>query len=202
MSQMAQNSESRFEFRAWAANLAAVEARLRRLAEPLQVRESDELYIVSTANDETNVKIRHGLLDIKTLAERRQGLERWRPEPKRPFPLAAAVLRDEIMPALGVAPPRLEREAYGLEALLDEVVGPLPALLPVEVSKRRHGFALDGCTAEFAEVAIRDVRLQTAAVEAADPAAVLAAMDRLALSGYDNICYPRAIKRAIARPPV
>ncbi len=201
MSQMSQNDESRFEFRAWAENLGEVEARLRRLAEPLQVRESGELYIVSTANDEANVKIRHGLLDIKVLAERRQALERWRAGPKRPFPLAAAVLGEEIMPALGVAPPRFARETYGLHDLLDEVVRPHPELLPVEVAKRRHGFTLDGCTAEFAEVAIRDVALQTAAVEAVDPAAVLAAMDRLALSGYDNICYPRAIKRVIARPP-
>ena len=201
MSDTAQSTQSRFEFRTWAEDLGEVEARLRRLAEFLQVRESDELYIVSAANDETNVKIRHELLDIKVLVERQRGLERWQPQMKQPFPLAAAALRDEVMPALGVAPPpRLEREAYDLEALLDEVVRPLPALDAVQVSKRRHGFTLDGCTAELAEVAIRDVELQTAAVESTDAEAVLAAMDRLGLSGYDNICYPRAIKRAIARP--
>ena len=60
---------------------------------------------------------------------------------------------------------------------------------------------LAGCTAELAEITIDGSPLQTAAVEATDPEAVLQAMEKLGLGDAENVSYPLAIKRTIGMLP-
>ena len=48
--------------------------------------------------------------------------------------------------------PALERAAYTLDELLDEVVGPNRDLRAVEVHKRRERYTLGGCMAELTEL--------------------------------------------------
>jgi hypothetical protein len=75
-------NDARFEFRCWARNFGMVDTRLRRLSDCHGVRESDEIYIVAAGNDDTNIKIRDGTLDVKVLIETRGDFERWRPRTK------------------------------------------------------------------------------------------------------------------------
>ena len=79
-------SDARFEFRCWARNFGMVDTRLRRLSECHGISESEEFYIVAFANNDTNIKIRDGILDIKELIETRGDLERWVPRTKCEFP--------------------------------------------------------------------------------------------------------------------
>jgi len=88
------------------------------------VRESDEIHIVAAGNDDTNIKIRNGTLDIKVFIETRGNFERWRPRTKCEFPIASAALAGEVLRQLGVAVPRLSRESYTLNQFLAEVVLP------------------------------------------------------------------------------
>jgi hypothetical protein len=60
------------------------------------IRESQEVYIVSAANNENNTKIRDLKMDIKELVEVKQDLERWNPRLKGEFPMQIDVIRDEI----------------------------------------------------------------------------------------------------------
>lgn len=189
--------QPRFEFRAFARNFGIVETNMRRLARCEQIRESGELYIMSAGSDDHNTKIRDDKLDIKALVRREHGLEQWSPRLKERFPLPAAVVREGLFPAFGLAAPELRRAAYTLEECLEDLVWPHSQLVPVEVNKRRFSFTIEGCIAEFAEVWVNGAGIQTVAVESADAEAVLRARMALALEAYENVSYLKAIKRII-----
>lgn len=192
----------RFEFRTWARNFGLVERKLRAVSPCEQIRESQEIYIVSAGNNDNNTKIRDRLMDIKVFVQERQGLEQWNPRMKGEFPIAAQILRDEVFPAFGVDMPALRRDAYTLEQYLDEVIRPHPQLVAVRVFKRRFAFTVNGCITEIAEIEINGAGLQTVAVESVDVPAILEAKEMLALQDYENVNYLRAIKRVIGMEPL
>jgi hypothetical protein len=192
----------RYEFRAFAQNFGLVEERLRAGRPSEQIRESVEFYVVSAGNEDHNVKIRYETLDIKKLMEVRDGLEQWRPVLKVELPLAANTIREEVLRALGVEPEELAREAYTARQLIDEVVRPHPDLAAAHVFKRRFGFTVHGCTAEIAELLINGAAIRSVAVESEDPGVVRDAMAQLGLAAYENVNYPRAIKRVLGLAPL
>jgi hypothetical protein len=185
---------ARFEFRAWAGRLGAVGDLLESLSECLDVNETAETYLVATTTVDVNAKVRADLLDIKVLVGVRDVFEQWTVHRKAAFPVAAAVLRDDLFPLLGLAPPALRRDAYSLPQLIDEVVAVEPNLAAVDVTKRRRRYTVNTCAAEIADVAIGDRRLQTVAVESADLPAVREAHRMLGLGRFENVSYPRAIR--------
>jgi hypothetical protein len=191
----------RFEFRAWARNFGTAETRMRRLSPCQGIRESDEIYIVSAANDGSNIKIRDAQLDIKVLVQERDGLEQWEPRMKGAFPMSAETLAEQVFPALGVALPALDRAEYALDQCLDEVIRPCRELVAVSVFKRRFAFTVSGCIAEHAEIWINGAGLQTMAVESTEVPAVLEAKRLLGLDDHENVNYLRAIKRVIGMEP-
>jgi hypothetical protein len=189
--------EPRFEFRAWADQLDAVENAVRSLSECYQSRESTETYIISTTAVNANPKVRANQLDIKVLVAIRQGFEQWEPRLKATFPIPARLLRDELFPLLGQPAPALEGDTFSLARFLDNVVEPYDGIAAVEVTKRRRAFTISGCITEIADVSIAGAELQTAAVESVDIGALLEARRLTGLTAYDNVNYPTAIKRAI-----
>jgi hypothetical protein len=194
---MTTGGEARFEFRVWADRLDELGDRLRSLAEPLEVRESTDTYFVSTAAVDANPKARADLLDIKVLVRVREGFEQWGVRLKAEFPIDAALLRAELFPLLGLAPPHLEREEYSLSQLLAEVVDVHPDLAAVEVTKSRQMHAVDACIAEITDATIADREIQTVAVESTDLAALTDVRRALGLDGHDNVSYPRAIRAVL-----
>ena len=193
--------DSRFEFRAWGQGVEPAACRLRALAPCLEVRESDEFYIVAPGYEDHNVKLRYGTLDIKALIGRQDGLEHWRPVLRVAFPIAADVLAEEVLPLVGLAEPALSREAYSQERFLEEVIHPQPGLILARVAKRRLMFLIEACRAELAEVRIDGRETESLAVESPNAAAVLRVTARLGLEGLENLCYPRAIERLVGRVP-
>ena len=120
------------------------------------------------------------------------GLEQWKPVLKAEFPLAADEVR-RVGEALGVEVSP-GRDAYSLEALLDEVVGPSPALTAVGVHKLRRHYSVAGAMAERSEVRAEGREIGTIAVESEDPARVPAALRELGLEGRPNVSFPRGLK--------
>ena len=120
------------------------------------------------------------------------GLEQWKPVLKAEFPLAADDVR-RVGEALGVelSP---GPDAYSLEALLDEVVGPNPALTAVGVHKLRRHYSVAGAMAERTEVRAEGREIGTIAVESEDQARVPAALRELGLEGRANVSFPRGLK--------
>ena len=193
---------ARYELRAFANDFGIVEEAIRSCARLAHYRESLEVYIVSAGNDENNTKVRGGLMDIKVLVDRYQGLEQWNPRMKGEFPLPRHAIRDAAFPAFGVAVPDLKRNEYSLKQYLDEVIGPHLDLAAVSVYKQRSGFDIDGCTVELANVTINGASMRTACLESTDPELVLETRTRLHFDGYENVNYLLAIKRVIGMAPL
>lgn len=189
---MANEIIPRWEWRTFAADLQETAARIAAHGQP-RIRESAEVYVLSRASD-NNTKIRDGKMDIKTLREvNANGLELWLPILKHSFPVSQNVL-NQTCAAWGVSPPAMPGDC-DMEPFLSTVVRPHPQLAAVDVFKERHGFMVDGCIVEFANLRFDDQPMQTVAVEMEDPEKVLSVVRLLGLTTVENINYVQALKR-------
>ncbi len=184
----------RYEYRVWARDLGELRARLEGACDPTGTRTSRETYIISAMPD-INVKIRDEALDVKQLIGTERDFQLWTPILKQTLPVSAAII-DEVVRLLGADPlPRTEAPREARE--FTRLVADHPDLAVVGVAKRRHGYTVDGCILEFAEVTMDGVRVDSVAVEADDLTAATAVADRLGISAYPNESYPAAIRRTL-----
>ena len=182
----------RWEWRTFGEHFGDADARFAGLVAE-RTEESDEVYLLSLRSD-ASVKVRAGLMDVKQLQRvNDDGLEQWQPVLKAADPLAVADVRT-VLKALGVPVPSLGRSAYTLAELVDELVEPNPNLRAVDVHKRRAHYTVVGCMAELSEVGTEYGGTRTIAVEAEDPARVIAAVRELGLASRDNVCLARGLK--------
>jgi exopolyphosphatase/guanosine-5'-triphosphate,3'-diphosphate pyrophosphatase len=183
----------RWEWRTFGEAFGEAEARIN--AHPKdRVRTSSEVYILSRASRD-NTKIRDMLMDIKTLQQVNDDrLEQWFPVMKAGFPLAVPVLQD-VFRAWNAPAPSFARDAYGYDEFLKEIVGPHPDLRMVAVDKERHGFMINGCIVEIADLKFDGRPIRTVAVEMEDPGAVIRTVRELGLDGFENVNYLKALKR-------
>ena len=188
----------RWEWRTFGMRFGSAEAAFAALT-PTETRDSDELYLLVSGG--ANVKVRDDLMDIKVLREvDAYGLEQWEPAMKQGFPLTAGDVA-EVFDALGVAVPRLDRSAYSLDQLLDELVEPSAAIRAVDVHKHRVRFLVGGCMTELTDVVVDGRPTRTIAVESEDGAAVTRAVRELELDGYLNMNYSRGLALALDEQP-
>jgi exopolyphosphatase / guanosine-5'-triphosphate,3'-diphosphate pyrophosphatase len=186
-------SPGRWEWRTFGDGFGAAEERFAAL-EPERVQESDEIYLLSAADDADTVKVRDELMDVKHLEHvDGDGLEQWLPVMKAGFPLAAADV-ESVLAALREPVPALERAEYTLGQLLDDVVRPRADLRAVDVHKLRRRFTIGGCMTEWTDVRADDVSTRTIAVETENPGLVIATVRELGLESRPNTSYPRGLK--------
>jgi exopolyphosphatase / guanosine-5'-triphosphate,3'-diphosphate pyrophosphatase len=185
----------RWEWRTFGERFGEADGRFGALA-PERAEESDEIYLLSAGSD-ASVKVREGLMDVKELQDvNEDGLEQWKPVLKAAFPLPASDVA-RVAEALAVTVPALARAEYGLEDLVEEVVGPSDELIAVEVHKRREHFTIDGCMAEVSEVETEQGSRRTIALESEDPARVIAAVRELGLETRRNVSVARGLKALV-----
>ena len=186
----------RWEWRGFGADLRAVGSAFCPAA-PDVVQESDELYVLSARGTDA-VKVRDELMDVKHLVEvDADGLEQWVPVMKTGFPLSVDEVASVLL-ALGVeAPSPLSLPDYTLRAFLDEMVGPSPDLLAVEVHKRRERFTLSGCMAELTEVGTSHATTHTIAIESEDASRVIATVREVGLASRPNVSFVRGLKALV-----
>ena len=67
----------------------------------------------------------------------------------------------------------------------------------VDVEKIRNIYTINGTTVEIAETSFNGKATRTICVEHADPALVIRTVDELSLSGFENINYIQAMKKAV-----
>ncbi|MBD9373798.1 Ppx/GppA family phosphatase [Rhizobium sp. ARZ01] len=188
----------RWEWRTFGAHFGIAETRFAALT-PGAIQESDELYFLGGSG--ANVKVRDDLMDIKVLREvNADGLERWEPVMKQPFPLPAAEAA-KVFESLGLAAPQLARDAYSLDEFVAEVVVPSGALRPVGVHKRRVRYTVGGCTSELTDVQSEGRSTRTIAIEGEDAAAVVAAVESIGLGGYFNTNYALGLQALLEDTP-
>ncbi len=197
-------SRPRFEFRSFGQDFDLVHHRMARLSVPVPEevweRRSDELYILSRANDTSNTKLRAGKMDIKRLVQSVDGLEQWAPVMKGEFPLPAAVLRGEVFPAFEVALPDLPAGECPLEEFL-ALVRSHPDLQVVRVRKQRFGYQVHGTICEYAVVLINGARVVSVATESTEIADLRRVIADTGMAGLENINYLQALKRVTGMIP-
>ncbi len=151
----------RWEWRTFGTSFGPAEERLTAAA-PGRVEESDEIYMLSLHSD-ASVKLRGGLVDAKRLLRTGDhGLQQWMPVLKAEQPLSHADART-LLELLGV----------------DDASR--PDLREVGVHKHRAHYTIGGCMAELTELRTAERSTRTIAVEAEDPALVIAAVRELGL---------------------
>jgi hypothetical protein len=154
-----------------------------------------ETYFLSVKTSEANVKVRDGLLDIKTkVGETPEGYEIFQPRGKFQFPVNRPDL-SAILAHLKVDMP-LERETYTIEEFI-AMARKHPDLAPVSVEKMRYGFTVGGVICEYAQVWFNGALVESACCESENYAIMRQAIEALGISAMPNTNYLRAAKRVI-----
>lgn len=154
-----------------------------------------ETYILSRHTTDANVKVRDGLLDIKTkVGETPEGYEIFQPRGKFQFPVRAAELAT-ILSHLKVDMP-LDKETY----TFDEFTAMARAnadMAVVEVEKMRYGFSVKGIICEFAKVWFNGALMESACCESEDYAGMKQAVEALGIAALPNTNYLKAARRVV-----
>lgn len=154
-----------------------------------------ETYFLSVHTNEVNVKVRDGLLDIKTkTGETPEGYEIFQPRGKFQFP----VKREELATILQhlQADIELKQESY----TLDDFIGMAKAsseLVPVSIEKMRYGFTVNGIISEFALVWFNGAQMETVCCESEDYAGIKTAVAALGIDSLPNTNYLKAAKQIV-----
>jgi hypothetical protein len=188
----------RAEFRVFGQNLIeGVKARMWNGKTVLfQARKMPlETYFLSAKTDEANVKVRDGLLDIKTkVGETADGYEIFQPRGKFQFPVKRADLAT-ILSHLKVDA-ALDADAYTIDQFI-EFARIHPDLCPVTVEKMRYGFTIDGIICEYAQVWFNGAMVESACVESENYEGMRQVIEGLGLAALPNTNYLRAAKKVV-----
>ena len=190
----------RWEWRVFGTRLESAERVFSALTPVGEAADTEETYILGPGD--VNVKIRFALLDIKKLiVVDENGLELWAPISKSEFPMPADEV-GEVFRAWDLPPPEFEREVFELSEFLDEIVVPRSDLEVVTVRKHRIRYSIEGCMSELTSLTANGREIKTIAAETEDPNAVLAAVEKLGMSGHLNTNYNRGLRCLLGMTPV
>jgi hypothetical protein len=154
-----------------------------------------ETYFLSVRTSEANVKVREGLLDIKTkVGQTPEGYEIFQPRGKFQFPVKKAELAT-ILSHLKVEI-RLDKETYTLEEFI-AMARKHPDLVPVAVEKMRYGFTVGGIICEYAQVWFNGALVESACCESENYAGMRQVIEALGISAMPNTNYLKAAKRVV-----
>ena len=154
-----------------------------------------ETYFLSTHTSEANVKVRDGLLDIKTrVGQTPEGYEIFQPRGKFQFPVKREELAT-ILLHLKVEMP-LGKDTYTLEEFI-AMARKHPDLAPVTVEKMRYGFTIGGIICEYAQVWFNGALVESACCESENYAGMRQVIETLGIAAMPNINYLRAAKRVV-----
>lgn len=154
-----------------------------------------ETYFLSVNTNEANVKVRDGLLDIKTkVGETAEGYEIFQPRGKFQFP----VKRDDLAKILShlKVSIALDQESYSIDAFI-EMARKHPELCPVSVDKMRYGFTIDGIICEYAQVWLNGALVESACAESENYTGMKQVIDGLGIAAMPNTNYLKAAKRVV-----
>jgi hypothetical protein len=154
-----------------------------------------ETYFLSVNTDEANVKVRDGLLDIKTkVGETPEGYEIFQPRGKFQFPVKRADLAT-ILSHLKVST-TLDQESYTIDEFI-ALARKHPELCPVSVEKTRYGFTIDGIICEYAQVWLNGAMVESACAESENYAGMKQVVEGLGIAEMPNTNYLKAAKRVV-----
>jgi ribosomal protein L30/L7E len=183
---------ARWEWRTFGYTFGIAEEKIKTF--PAKVRESSEVYILS-ARSMDNTKIRDMLMDIKYLVQVNENkLEQWYPLMKAGFPIQADQVRETVK-AWKIDVPETAITSYTYDDFLNALVQKHSDLRMVHVYKERHGYTVNNCIVETANLKFDNQPIRTVAVEHEDPKLVWDTVCMLGLEKLENINYLKALKK-------
>lgn len=194
--------EARFEFRIFGHGFGREIDEIRRRSVCNAIEEVQDIYLVTTATDSNNVKIRGQSLSVKKLISVEQELEQWRPSLKLDFPIAASAVKKKIFKALAVPVPSLDEEEFNTQTFILNIVRPHPEVRVAEVFKRRFLFQVEKCKVEIDELLINGAAIQSLAIESEEADEVVRVRQLLDMQSYENVSYPVVLKRIMGIVPL
>lgn len=154
-----------------------------------------ETYFLSARTNEANVKVRDGLLDIKTkTGETPEGYEIFQPRGKFQFPVKKADLQT-ILSNLKVET-ALTQDTYTIDEFI-AMARKHPDMTAVSVEKMRWGFTIEGIICEYAQVWFNGAMVESACAESENYAGMKAVVEGLGIASMPNTNYLRAAKRVV-----
>lgn len=154
-----------------------------------------ETYFLSVHTNESNVKVREGLLDIKTkVDETPNGYEVFQPRGKFQFP----VKKDDL--ATIISHLKIEMDLNQDEYEIDTFITMARRhneMAVVNVEKMRYGFTIDGIICEYAYVWFNGALVETASVESEDYDGMKQVIEGLGLAEKPNTNYLKGAKRVV-----
>ena len=189
-----ENIIPRWEWRTFGESFGEAEDLIK--ANQAKVRESSEVYILSSESND-NTKVRDMLMDIKYLVQINEDkLEQWNPLLKASFPISVESLKQVIKSwKIELAEEKIKEMTY--QEFLEGLVKTHPNLKAVDVFKERHGYMINDCIVEIANLKFNGNPIRTIAVEQEDPAKVMETVRMLKLDKFENINYLRALKNSV-----
>ncbi len=187
----------RAEFRVFGQGLIdeVTAAMWKAKATLFKIRTSSETYFLSRKTNEANVKVRDGLLDIKTkVGDTEDGYEIFQPRGKFEFPVSkkdVATILENMLVEIS-----LDQDTYTIEEFM-AIVENHPDLAAVSVEKKRYGFSVDGIICEYGEILFNGSKIETACCESVDYAGGKKTMEALEIDKRENVNYLKAAKRSI-----
>ena len=154
-----------------------------------------ETYFLSAKTNEANVKVRDGLLDIKTkVGETPDGYEIFQPRGKFQFP----VKREDLATILShlKVEMALDQDTYSIDEFI-ALARKHADLAPVSIEKMRYGFTIDGVIGEYAQVFFNGAMVESACVESDRHDAMREVIAGLGLADRPNVNYLKAAKRVV-----
>lgn len=151
-----------------------------------------ETYFLSAKTSEANVKVRDGLLDIKTkTGETPEGYEIFQPRGKFQFPVKKEDLAT-ILSHLKVDL-ALDQDTYTIDAFI-AMARQHPDLSAVSVEKMRYGFTIEGIICEYAQVWFNGAMVESACVESENYTGMKQVIEGLGIAEMPNTNYLKAAK--------
>jgi hypothetical protein len=154
-----------------------------------------ETYFLSAKTNEANVKVRDGLLDIKTkVGETPEGYEIFQPRGKFQFP----VKKEDLATILSHLKTEmlLTQDMYTIDEFI-AMARNHADLVPVTVEKMRYGFTIDGIICEYAQVWFNGAMVETACAESENYSGMRQVVEGLGIGERPNTNYLKAAKRVM-----
>lgn len=154
-----------------------------------------ETYFLSRLTNEANVKVRDGLLDIKTkVGETPEGYEIFQPRGKFQFP----VKKEELATILEHLKVNivLGQDVYELNEFIG-IARAHPDLSAVSIEKKRYGFTVAGIICEYAQVWFNGALIESACCESENYEGMKQVVEALGIADMPNTNYLKAAKQVV-----
>lgn len=154
---------------------------------------SDEIYLISSINNNFNIKIRDNRLDIKKLNIKSGSLEQWEPFFKTDFPIDVKTLQKKVLSIFQIKSLSPDQSKYTQKQFLS-LIQNYSFINRVEVHKNRTQYITKEIMFEIADIDIEGKTLQTICVESTNEEKLLKLLKKLRIDTMKNTNYIEEIK--------